>query len=259
MSVPFISVRNAGKVYKSERGDVAALQDIEIDIEASEFISIVGPSGCGKSTLLRCIGGLQPLSAGTIMIDGRLVDCPPDDTGFVFQRDVLLDWRTVMDNVLLPAEFRRLDRRTHRERANELLSMIGLDGFDRRYPWELSGGMRQRAAICRSLLLDPTLLLMDEPFGALDAITRDELNVEMERIWENSRKTVLFVTHSISEAVFLSSRVVVMGKNPGTIEKIVTIDLPRPRSLEIRETQDFSEYVREIRRVFEKIGVMKKI
>jgi NitT/TauT family transport system ATP-binding protein len=255
---PLISVRHVDKVYQSARGDIPALKDISLDVAAGEFVSILGPSGCGKSTLLKCIGALTDVSAGTIEIAGRRVIEPPDDAGFVFQRDVLLDWRTVLDNVLLPAEFRQLDKAKWRPRAEELLATLGLEGYGPRYPWELSGGMRQRAAICRGLLLDPTLLLMDEPFGALDAITRDELNLELERVWEGSKKTVLFITHSISEAVFLSSRVVVMDKNPGRIAEIVDIDLKRPRTLADRETPEFVAYGRRLRSIFETLGIMKK-
>jgi NitT/TauT family transport system ATP-binding protein len=255
---PYISVRAIDKVYRSRRGDITALHDISLDIAQNEFVSILGPSGCGKSTLLKCVGGLESVTAGTIEISGKTVVEPPANTGFVFQRDVLLDWRTILDNVLLPAEFYRLDRTKWKPRALQLLTDLGLDGYGPRYPWELSGGMRQRAAICRGLLLNPTLLLMDEPFGALDAITRDELNMELERIWEKSKKTVLFITHSISEAVFLSSRVIVMGKNPGRIADIVEIDLPRPRTLAVRETPEFADYVRRLRSTFELLGIMKK-
>jgi NitT/TauT family transport system ATP-binding protein len=255
---PLISVRHVDKVYQSARGDIPALKDISLDVAAGEFVSILGPSGCGKSTLLKCIGALTDVSAGTIEIAGKKVVEPPDNAGFIFQRDVLLDWRTVLDNVLLPAEFHRLDKAKWRPRAEALLATLGLEGCGPRYPWELSGGMRQRAAICRGLLLDPTLLLMDEPFGALDAITRDELNLELERVWEGSKKTVLFITHSISEAVFLSSRVVVMDKNPGRIAEIVDIDLKRPRTLADRETPEFVAYVRRLRSIFEALGIMKK-
>jgi len=258
MAQTLITIRDAQKTYHSERGDIAALRDINLEVAAGEFVSILGPSGCGKSTLLKCIGGLHPLTGGAIEIAGRPVLEPPEDTGFVFQRDVLLDWRTVVDNVLLPAEFQRLPRAKWEPRALELLVTLGLEGFGSRYPWELSGGMRQRVAICRSLLLDPGLLLMDEPFGALDAITRDELNMELERIWDRSKKTVLFVTHSISEAIFLSDRVVVMDKNPGRIAAIVEIDLPRPRSLAIRETPEFVRYGKELRSIFENLGIMKR-
>jgi NitT/TauT family transport system ATP-binding protein len=255
---PLIRVRRVEKIYGSARGDFTALKDVSLDIAPGEFVSILGPSGCGKSTLLKCIGALVPISGGTIEIAGEPVTEPPESAGFVFQRDVLLDWRTVLDNVLLPAEFYRLDKAKWRPRAEELLATLGLDGSGSRYPWELSGGMRQRVAICRGLLLDPTLLLMDEPFGALDAITRDELNLELGRIWERSNKTVLFITHSISEAVFLSSRVVVMSKNPGRIAEIVDIDLPRPRTLADRETPEFVAYVRRLRSTFESLGIMKR-
>ena len=252
-----ISVTSGSKIFHSARGDIAALADIDLHVAAGEFVSILGPSGCGKSTLLKCIGGLQPLSTGSISIAGKVVVEPPDDTGFVFQRDVLLDWRSIIDNVLLPAEFRGLPVADWRRRAMALLATLGLEGFEARYPWELSGGMRQRVAICRALLLDPALLLMDEPFGALDAITRDELNLELERIWRGSNKTVLFITHSIAEAVFLSTRVVVMARNPGRIAAIVDIDLPRPRGLAIRETPEFVAYVRQLRAIFEQLGIIK--
>ena len=255
---PYIRLAGIDKIYRSKRGDVTALQNINLDIHKSEFVSILGPSGCGKSTLLKCVAGLEAVSSGQVEIAGKRVIEPPINTGIVFQRDVLLDWRTVLDNVLLPAEFYRLDRKKWRQRALQLLADLGLEGYGPRYPWELSGGMRQRVAICRGLLLDPELLLMDEPFGALDAITRDELNMELERIWERSSKTVLFITHSISEAVFLSSRVIVMGKNPGRIADVVEIDLPRPRTLAIRETSEFTGYVRRLRSTFELLGIMKK-
>ncbi len=257
VQTPLISVRGARKVFHSERGDIVALQDINLDVAAGEFVSILGPSGCGKSTLLKCIGGLQPLTAGEIAIEGKPVVEPPEHTGFVFQRDVLLDWRTILENVLLPAEFLGLDVARWRAPAMSLLATLGLDGFEARYPWELSGGMRQRVAICRALLLDPALLLMDEPFGALDAITRDELNLELERIWRRSKKTVLFITHSIAEAVFLSTRIVVMARSPGRIAEIVEVELPRPRTLASREEPAFVDYVRHLRAVFERLGIIR--
>ncbi|MBJ3778619.1 ABC transporter ATP-binding protein [Acuticoccus mangrovi] len=257
-AAPYIHLAGLDKVYRSGRGDVTALQGIDLDVHKGEFVSILGPSGCGKSTLLKCVAGLEPITGGTVEIAGEAVRQPPANTGFVFQRDVLLDWRTVLDNVLLPAEFRRLNRADWRPRALQLLADLGLDGYGSRYPWELSGGMRQRVAICRGLLLDPELLLMDEPFGALDAITRDELNMELERIWEKSSKTVLFITHSIAEAVFLSSRVIVMARQPGRIADVVDIDLPRPRTLALRETPEFTGYTRRLRSTFELLGIMKK-
>lgn len=254
---PLIRARRVDKTYSSGRGNFTALKDVSLDIAPGEFVSILGPSGCGKSTLLKCIGALAPITGGSIEIEGKTVTEPPESAGFVFQRDVLLDWRTVLDNVLLPAEFHKLDKAKWRPRAEELLATLGLQGSGSRYPWELSGGMRQRVAICRGLLLDPHLLLMDEPFGALDAITRDELNLELGRIWERSHKTILFITHSISEAVFLSSRVVVMDKNPGRIAEIMEIDLPRPRTLADREAPEFVAYVRRLRSIFESLGIMK--
>lgn len=253
-----IKVRDVNKIYQSGRGNFTALSDVNVDIAEGEFVSILGPSGCGKSTLLKCVAGLHSVSGGTITVRGKPVTAPPDGTGMVFQRDVLLDWRTVIDNVLLPVEFAKLKKADYHEHAMELLKTFELDSFAQRYPWELSGGMRQRAAICRGLLMRPNLLLMDEPFGALDAITRDELNLEMERVWERDRMTVLFVTHSIAEAVFLSDRVVVMSRNPGRISEIIDIDLPRPRTLELRETPEFSAYVGQLLSIFQTLGIMRR-
>ncbi len=259
-AAPLISARGVGKVFRERRGGgaVVALDGIDLDIRAGEFVSILGPSGCGKSTLLQCIGGLLPVTSGSLSLEGKEISEPPLDAGFVFQQDLLLDWRSVLGNVLLPAEFRGYRLADWEGRARELLATLGLQEAQGRYPWELSGGMRQRVAICRGLLLDPKLLLMDEPFGALDAITRDELNLELERIWERTSKTVLLITHSIAEAIFLSDRVVVMDKNPGRIAEIVEIDLPRPRSLDIRETPAFTAYQRRLRSIFESLGIMRK-
>jgi len=254
---PYVSIRGLDKVYHSSRGDVLALRGIDLDIRKAEFLSVVGPSGCGKSTLLKCIAGLAEATAGRIEIEGEPVAGTPDHLGIVFQRDVLLDWRSVIDNVLLPIEFRRHKRDQWVERGRGLLGLFGLAGYESRFPWELSGGQRQRVAICRALLDDPRLLLMDEPFGALDALTRDELNVELQRIWNETHKTVLFITHSIFEAVFLSDRLVVMSHNPGRIQEIIEIDLPRPRPLSIRETPAFAAYAGRVRSTFEQLGIMK--
>jgi NitT/TauT family transport system ATP-binding protein len=253
-----IGANNVEKRFISKRANFLALENISLDVAAGEFVSILGPSGCGKSTLLKCIGGLTNVTSGEIRIDGQPVTAPRADAGFVFQRDVLLDWRTVLDNILLPAEFARLNREKYILRAEELLQTLGLEGQGSRFPWELSGGMRQRVAICRGLLLDPALILMDEPFGALDAITRDELNLELSRLWATFNKTVLFITHSISEAVFLSTKVVVMDKNPGRIVETIDIDLPRERTLEVRESPEFIQYTRHLRSVFERLGIMKR-
>jgi len=254
---PFLEIKNVAKTYGSVRGDVPALSDINLAIRSCEFISILGPSGCGKTTLLRCLAGLDQPSAGVISIDSKVVSGPPDSLGVVFQRDVLLEWRTVLQNVLLPVEVYRLNLQEWRQRALQSLTMLGLAGFEHRYPWELSGGMRQRVAISRALLLNPTLLLMDEPFGALDAMTRDELNLELQRIWMADSKTVVFVTHSITEAVFLADRVVVMSRSPGRIADVMDVDLARPRDLAIRETGEFARLCRRARLLFEQMGLMR--
>ena len=253
----FLSVTGLAKIYPSRAGAIVALKEVSLAVGTTQFVSLLGPSGCGKSTLLRCVAGLERPTAGSIVLSGRAVTDPPRDMGVVFQRDVLLDWLTVLGNILLPARIRRLPLPEWRDKAARLLAMIGLAGYAERYPWELSGGMRQRVAICRALLLDPALLLMDEPFGALDAMTRDELNLELQRIWLANAKTVLFVTHSIAEAVFLSDRIIVMSRSPGQIVDTVTVDLPRPRALAVRETVEFSKYVSHIRRVFEGLGMLR--
>jgi NitT/TauT family transport system ATP-binding protein len=255
----FISIENVSKQYASSHGGaIQALDTVGIGIGESEFVSIVGPSGCGKSTLLMIVSGLTPASTGVVRIDGAKVTGPYTDLGIVFQQDTLLDWRTVLQNVMIQADIRRLPRAAMEKRARELLALVGLQGFEKMYPHELSGGMRQRVSICRSLLHDPLLLLMDEPFGALDALTRDQLNIDLLRFWQETRKTVLFVTHSVPEAIFLSDRVIIMSARPGKVEDIVTIDLPRPRSLAIRQTPAFAAYSDRISRVFEAIGVLRE-
>jgi len=253
----FVDINGVGKTYRSPRGDVIALEGIDLGIRPSEFLSVLGPSGCGKSTLLRCLAGLDRATTGTITVGGRPIDGPPDGLGVVFQRDVLLEWRTVLENLLLPIEVRRLDRGPWVRKAKDLLALLGLTGSEHRHPWELSGGMRQRVSICRALLMNPGLLLMDEPFGALDAMTRDELNLELLRVWTADAKTVFFVTHSIPEAVFLADRVVVMSPSPGRVIEIVGVDLPRPRDLGVRETPEFAAIVRHIRLLFQNMGVMR--
>jgi NitT/TauT family transport system ATP-binding protein len=256
-SVPYVRVSGVSKSYDGGANATLVLKDITLNIAPGEFVAIVGPSGCGKSTLLKCIAGLQPVSAGRIMVKDEHILAPPDNMAIVFQRDVLLDWRSVLDNVLLMVEFRGLKRKDFEARAIELLTTYGLGDYIHRYPWELSGGMRQRAAICRALIVDPELLLMDEPFGALDAMTRDDLNVELERLWFATRKTLLFITHGIEEAVYLADRVVVMARNPGRIAEIIDIDIPRPRPLSVRQTPEFGKYTTEIRGLFASLGLMK--
>jgi NitT/TauT family transport system ATP-binding protein len=253
-----VAVRDVGKVYTLPKGGtVTAIRGVDFNIGRGEFISIVGPSGCGKSTLLKCIAGIAEINTGQIEVDGVTVTDPPDHMAIVFQRDILLDWRSVLDNILLPIEFKGYRKADWVGKAGELLDLIGLNGFEQRRPWELSGGQRQRVAICRALIQEPRLLLMDEPFGALDALTRDDLNLELQRLWLASKKTVLFITHSISEAVLLSDRVVVMAANPGRIIETIPIELPRPRTLDSRETPEFGHYTRTIRKRFEELGVLR--
>jgi NitT/TauT family transport system ATP-binding protein len=254
----YISVEGVSKRYQTRSGLVRALDSVSLQVEENEFISIVGPSGCGKSTLLMIVSGLLAASNGRVRIKSEPVVGPHTALGFVFQQDVLLEWRTVLQNVMLQAQVRRLDKQRSLMRARELLRLVGLDEFEDKYPYELSGGMRQRVALCRALLHEPDLLLMDEPFGALDAIARDQLNEDLLRYREQARKTVLFVTHSIPEAVFLSDRVFVMSPRPGRIEEVICIDLPHPRHLTLRETPRFAEHVGRIIRIFESVGVFRK-
>ena len=239
-------------------GGLLALEDISLSIASGEFVSILGPSGCGKSTFLRCIAALEKPTSGTIRVGGQWVDRPPENLGMVFQRDVLLDWRTILDNLFLPIDFRHQSRKPYEDRAHKLLSLFGLAGFEHRYPSELSGGRRQRAAICRALIADPSLLLMDEPFGALDALTRDQLNIELQRIWSSTGKTVIFVTHSIPEAVFLSDRVVVFSPRPGRMALTLTIDMPRPRRMALRHEMEFNRYCGRIRDLFSEMGLLQE-
>ncbi len=257
MTVPFLSIDGVSKVYSTRQGEIFAVDDVSLDLPEHGFISLLGPSGCGKSTLLLMSAGLVSRTAGAITIAETVVDQPYTDLGIVFQDSNLLDWRRVIDNLLIQAEFRGLDRSAIRERGMELLDMVGLAGYERRYPYELSGGMRQRVSICRALVHDPPLLLMDEPFGALDALTRDQLNLDLQDIWLESRKTILFVTHSITEAVFLSDTVVVMTPQPGRVGEVIEIDLPRPREFAIRETPEFGAYTKRIRGLFEQWGVLR--
>ena len=255
----FIRVNRLKKVFGlGGSGELIALKDINCTIREGDFVSIVGPSGCGKSTLLRILAGLLSYSDGSVTMDDQAVRGTRRDVGVVFQNSILLPWRTILDNVMLPAEVLGLDIKAARHRAHELLAMVRLEGFEDRLPSELSGGMQQRASIARALLHDPRILLMDEPFGALDAMTRDDLNVELAQIWQDTRKTLLFITHSIVEAVFLSDRVVMMSKAPGMIVDTISIDLPRPRRLTIRDSAEFAAYVHRIRHHFAELGIVKE-
>jgi NitT/TauT family transport system ATP-binding protein len=245
---PIISVRNLQKTFIAARGgEVEALSRVSFDVREGEFISVLGPSGCGKSTLLRLVAGLEPASAGEVTVHGRAVVAPSPAVGMVFQRAVLFPWWTVLDNVMLATRVLPLDRRSHRERALELIELMGLKGFENSYPRELSGGMQQRAAIARALLHDPKVLLMDEPFGALDAMTRERMDSELQALWEARRKTVIFVTHSIPEAAFLADRVLVMSQRPATIAGIVEVDLPRPRTLDLLDSAALGRFTKACR------------
>ncbi len=233
-----------------------ALDRIDLTIHEGEFLAIVGPSGCGKSTLLRLVAGLHLASTGEVRVDGRIVDGPQTNLGIVFQSPVLLEWRTALDNVLVQVELRGLDPRAYRERALRLLDQVGLGEFAYRYPHELSGGMRQRVAIVRALIHDAPLLLMDEPFGALDALTREQMRLDLEALWLATRKTVLFITHSIDEAVLLADRVIVMSPRPGALERVMDIRLPRPRGLEARRAPEFVQAAESITDIFLARGVL---
>ncbi|HYT53358.1 MAG TPA: ABC transporter ATP-binding protein [Verrucomicrobiae bacterium] len=247
-----IAYREVRKVYNSGADEVVALDNFSLDVADGEFVTVVGRSGCGKTTLLKLTAGLLGATSGSIYVAGKPVTAPLTNVGIVFQAPVLLPWRKTLDNVLLQIEARKLDVNGYRKRALELLDLTGLKGFEDRYPAELSGGMQQRVSISRALIHNPPLLLMDEPFGALDAITRDEMNLELLRIWSESKKTVLFITHSIPESVFLGDRVIVMTPRPGKVAEILNIDLPHPRATAVRDDGKFIGYVKRIR---ERLGV----
>jgi NitT/TauT family transport system ATP-binding protein len=242
-----VSLRSVGRTFAS--GEVVALKEIDLEIAPREFVSLIGPSGCGKSTLLRIIGDLIQPSAGEAVVNGKTAHQArlDRDYGIVFQDAVLYDWRTVAKNISLPLELAGWDRGRRDARVNEMLDLVELTGFEKRHPWELSGGMQQRVSIARALSFSPALLLMDEPFGALDEMTRERLNAELLRIWAETQSTIVFVTHSIAEAVFLSTRVVVMSPRPGRITEIIPIDLPQPRTNAVREDPGFFELVTRVR------------
>jgi len=243
-----IRVDAVDKEYATRSGDgVTALKGISLEIRENEFVTLVGPSGCGKSTVLKIIGGIIKATRGLVEFDGRPLEKPSREIGMVFQRPILLPWRSVLDNVLFPFEMMGRNVREHVDEARRLLDMVGLSGFENALPRELSGGMQQRVSICRALVYDPKLLLMDEPFGALDAMTREELGIELLRIWTERRKTVVFVTHSITEAVFLADRVIVMTPRPGKVVLDLRIDLPRPRTIDVEFTPEFKAYADAVR------------
>jgi NitT/TauT family transport system ATP-binding protein len=255
LSREFIRISRLRKIFgRGTSDELIALKDINCSIHEGDFVSIVGPSGCGKSTLLRILAGLLDYSDGSVTMDDQPVRGTRRDVGVVFQSSILLPWRTILDNVMLPAEVLGLDIKAARHRAHELLAMVRLEGFEHRLPSELSGGMQQRASIARALLHDPRILLMDEPFGALDAMTREQMNMELQRIWAESRKTIVLITHSIPEAVFLGDVVFVMTARPGTLQRVIPVDLPRPRNMMSMSTPEFGAKTQEIRTLFNHAG-----
>ena len=247
LTEPLIQLRKVRKTYQGRGGDFLAVSDVTLDIAEGELVSLVGPSGCGKTTLLKILADLHKPDDGEVRIgNSKSRFLPGRDVGMVFQQAVLLKWRTILDNVMLPAEILHLPRRQARSRARDLLALVGLAGFEDKYPYELSGGMQQRAAIARALIHDPKLILMDEPFGALDALTRERMNLEMLRIWRESGKTIVFVTHSIQEAVFLGSHCAVLTARPARMADYFPVDLPYPRTLDMRTTEAFGRLTRRI-------------
>ena len=248
----FIHLENVRKVYRTRGEEFLAVSDVTMDVREGALVSLVGPSGCGKTTVLRILAGLHAHDGGVVEIGGAGAAFDPGrDVGIVFQQALLLKWRRILDNVLLPAEILGLPLKSARERARDLLAMVGLEGFADKYPYELSGGMQQRAAIARALIHDPRLILMDEPFGALDALTRERMNLELLRIWSESRKTIVFVTHSIQEAVFLGSQCAVLTPGPARMADHFAIELPYPRHLDLKTTDRFGEYTRRIYQLLE--------
>jgi NitT/TauT family transport system ATP-binding protein len=248
---PVIEIARVSKTYRTRDGEVPSLRPIDFSVADGEFVVVVGPSGCGKTTLLKMIAGLLAPSEGEIRVEGRVVTRPHANVGIVFQSALLLPWRNVLRNVLMPVEVKGLPRKTYEQRALALLKMVGLEGFERKYPYQLSGGMQQRASICRALVHDPKIVLMDEPFGALDAMTRERMNVELQRIQRETKKTALLITHSIPEAVFLADRVLVMSERPGTIAAVYDVPLQRPRSLDVLSDPVFVQLTQAIRRHFD--------
>lgn len=253
----FIEIMNLGITYRAKDGLIRAIEKVDLDAREGEFVTIVGPSGCGKTTLLKGVAGLLPPTSGFIKIGGEVVRGTNSNVGMVFQSPVLMAWRTIMENIMLQVEIRNLDKKTYKRRAEELITLTGLSGFENKYPYQLSGGMQQRASICRALIHDPPILLMDEPFGALDALTREQMSIELQRIWLEKAKTVFFITHSIQEAVFLGDKIVVLSPRPAKIMEIITPDLRRPREISTMVEPKFSATVDHIRRLLSARSGMK--
>jgi NitT/TauT family transport system ATP-binding protein len=247
VSEPFIRIKDLRKAYRKDDQEFLAISNVSFEVAAGELVALVGPSGCGKTTLLKILAGLQHYDSGEVRIGSPAHPFDPSrDIGMVFQQALLLKWRRVLQNVLLPAEILGLPMRESRDRAHELLAMVGLKGFEDKYPYELSGGRQQRAAIARALVHDPKLILMDEPFGALDALTREKMNLELLSIWKRSGKTIIFVTHGIAEAVFLGTRVIVLTAGPARMADNISVSLPEPRILDVKTSEKFGEYSRRI-------------
>ena len=250
MAAPFIHLADVKKVYRTRGAEFLAVSQASFDVEAGELVALVGPSGCGKTTLLKILAGLHPYDSGEVRIGSASQPFDPArDIGMVFQQPLLLKWRRVIDNVMLPAEILGLPLAASRDRARDLLALVGLAGSEQKYPYELSGGMQQRASIARALIHDPKLILMDEPFGALDALTREKMNLELLRIWREARKTIVFVTHGITEAVFLGTRVIVLTAGPARMADNFLVELPHPRTLDIKTNEQFGAYTRRIYRL----------
>ena len=249
-AAPFIHLAGVRKVYRTRGAEFLAVSEATFDVEDGELVALVGPSGCGKTTLLKILAGLHPYESGEVRIGSASQPFDPArDIGMVFQQPLLLKWRRILDNVLLPAEILGLPLGQSRERARELLALVGLRGSEDKFPYELSGGMQQRAAIARALIHDPKLILMDEPFGALDAMTREKMNLELLQIWEKAKKTIVFVTHGITEAVFLGTRVIVLTAGPARMADNFRVDLPHPRSLDMKTSEAFGDYTRRVYRL----------
>lgn len=252
-----IDVQNLTKIYPTRGGgQVHALDKISFQVQEGELVTVVGPSGCGKSTMLKILAGILPKTDGEVSLRDLPITGPRADIGVVFQAPVLLPWRNILENVLVPAIIQKRNMVAHRQRAMHLLELVGLKGFEELFPYELSGGMQQRVGIGRALVCDPALLLMDEPFGALDAMTRERMNLELLRIWRESDKTVLFVTHSIPEAVLLADRVIVLSARPGRVAEVIMVDLPRPRTIEMITTDQFGHYATHLRQLLNAKGAV---
>jgi NitT/TauT family transport system ATP-binding protein len=253
-----IKISGVSKRYKRGEQETVALENVDLEVRPGEFIAVVGPSGCGKSTLMRLIAGLHEATSGSVVVNGKRVSGPVSEVGIVFQSPILLEWHDTLHNVLFQADMRGLKLADYKDRAMQLLQQVGLQDFADRYPHELSGGMKQRAAIARALLHNPPLLLMDEPFGALDALTREQMRLDLEKLWLATGKTVVFITHSVDEAVLLADRVLVMSARPGKIDRELRIDLPRLRGLEARRDQRFFDACDEINEIFFSKGVLSR-